>query len=164
MTYVDALKIFKIGMTMPVGEFKFRGTPSWSINYGCTAADGKTLDRDGSNIPIATAGDYAITLDLSHPNAYTFSANTWGVIGSATADGWNSDQKMSWDAANGVFTITMALTAGEIKFRANSGWDVNLGGSTSALTQNGSNIAIDAAGNYKITLDPWALTATITQL
>jgi hypothetical protein len=164
MTYVDALKIFKIGMTMPVGEFKFRGTPSWSINYGCTAADGKTLDRDGSNIPIATAGDYAITLDLSHPNAYTFSANTWGVIGSATADGWNSDQKMSWDAVNGVFTITMALTAGEIKFRANSGWDVNLGGSTSALTQNGSNIAIDAAGNYKITLDPWALTATITQL
>ena len=164
MTYYASSSVFGLGLTMPVGEFKFRGTDSWSVNYGCTAKDGKTLNADGDNVVVTTAGDYAITLDLSHPNAYTYSANQWGVIGAATADGWNSDQKMSWDAANMVFTVTLPLTAGEYKFRANDGWTVNLGGSLGALVPDGGNLSVAEAGNYKITLDPWAFKATITKL
>jgi hypothetical protein len=164
MTYNPELKIFSLGIHMPSGEFKFRGTPSWSINYGCTAGDGKTLNADGTNIPIANEDDYAITLDLSHANAYTFSANRWGIIGSATADGWNSDQNMSWDAANGVFTATLPFTVGEFKFRANDDWGINFGGSLSALVQDGANLQISEAGTYKITLNPWFHTATVAKI
>lgn len=164
MTYNPNLKIFTIGMSMPLGEFKFRGTPTWSINYGCTAKDGKTLDADGSNIAVDLAADYAITLDLSTPNTYTYSANRWGIIGAATAGGWDSDQNMTWDASNKVFTATIPLTAGEFKFRANDAWAVNLGGSLGALVQDGGNLSVSVAGSYKITLDPWALKATVTKL
>lgn len=164
MTYYGSAKVFGIGLTMPAGEFKFRGTSDWGINFGSSAKDGKTLNYGGDNIAIAAAGDYAITLDLSQPNNYTYSANTWGVIGSATANGWNSDQNMSWDATNKVFTATLTLTAGEIKFRANDDWAVNLGGTLSALTGGGANIAVPAAGTYKITLDPWNLKATVTKI
>jgi hypothetical protein len=160
MTYFAGNKIFGIGLTMPAGEFKFRGTSDWNINFG--TKDNKTLEYGGPNIAVASAGDYAITLDLSQPNNYTYSANRWGVIGSSTANGWNSDQDMSWDATNRVFTATLTLTAGEIKFRANDGWDVNLGGPLTALTYGGPNIAIATAGKYKITLDPWNLKATVT--
>ncbi len=164
MTYNAGLKMFTMGTALAVGEMKFRGTSDWSVNYGSTAADGKTLNADGTNIPIALAADYAITLDLSNPNAYTYSTNHWGVIGGATAGGWDSDQNMTWDAANKLFTATLALTAGEYKFRANDDWPVNFGGTLDDLVQDGGNLSVAAAGNYKITLDPWAKKATITLL
>lgn len=164
MNYFTDVKKYGLGIHLTAGEFKFRGTSDWSFNYGCTAGDGKTLDPGGSNIPLAVDDDYAITLDLSHPNDYTFSANRWGIIGSATAGGWDSDQNMTWDAGNGVFTATLTLSVGEFKYRANDGWDVNLGGSLTALEANGANIGISEAGTYKITLNPWTLVGTVTKL
>ena len=138
-------------MALTAGEIKFRANHSWDYNYGSTAANA-TLDAGGSNIPIAVAADYYFTLDLSHPNEYTYTANRWGLIGSATPDGWNSDQNMTWDSSLKALKITVALTAGEIKFRANDDWAINLGGELGALTPGGANIAIAAAGNYTITL------------
>jgi hypothetical protein len=49
------------------------------------------------------------------------------------------------------FTISTALDAGEIKFRANDAWEYNLGGDLAGLTHNGANLAVDA-GTYTITL------------
>lgn len=164
MTYNPTTLTFQLGLHMTSGgSFKFRGTSDWSINYGSTAADGSTLDAGGSNIAVTADGDYAITLDLSHPNQYTYSANTWGLIGDATPGGWSTDSPMTWDAVNKVFTATVDMVAGSYKFRANGAWTVNLGGSLTALTQGGANISLATAGNYTITLDPWALKATITQ-
>ncbi|HAH22657.1 MAG TPA: hypothetical protein DCL77_02645 [Prolixibacteraceae bacterium] len=160
MTYNPTSMTFNLAAHMTAGAFKFRGTSDWGVNYGSTAGNA-TLDAGGSNIPVTVESDYAITLDLSHPTAYTYSANRWGLIGSATPDAWNSDQNMTWDAANKVFTITLDLIVGEYKFRANDAWDINLGGDLTALTQNGGNLAVTAAGNYTITLDPWTLKATI---
>ena len=111
----------------------------------------------------AVEADYAITLDLSHPNEYTYSANRWGVIGDATPDGWNSDQKMTWDGTNHVFTITLNLVAGEFKFRANDDWAVNFGGDMGALTQDGANLKVTDPGSYTITLDPWGAVGSITK-
>ena len=146
----------------PGKYIKFRANHDWGYNYGAPAGN-DTLVAGGDNIAVSLEDDYAITLDLSHPNAYTFSANRWGVIGSATADGWNSDQNMTWDAGNGVFTVTLNLTGGnEIKFRANDDWAVNLGGPLGALTQGGANIPISTTGNYTITLNPWTNVATVT--
>ena len=152
LTYFPELKTWRGGMHLTAAEIKFRANHDWGFNYGSTAANA-TLDGGGSNIAIGMEADYYFTLDLSNPNSYTYSANRWGVIGSATADGWNSDQNMTWDATNNVLTATLPLVVGEIKFRANDGWDLNYGGDLNALTQGGANIAIAAAGTYTITLD-----------
>jgi len=165
MTYSTTLKTFALGLHLTSGSIKFRGTSDWGVNYGSTLADGKTLDAGGSNIAVATANDYAITLDLSHPNAYTYSANFWGLIGDATSGGWNTDTPMTWDATNKVFTATLNLTAGTtgFKFRANAGWDLNYGGALNALTAGGANLSVAAAGNYTVTFDPWNLVATVVK-
>ncbi len=163
MIYNPSTLTFSLALHLTSGgAFKFRGTSDWNINYGSTAADGTTLNAGGDNIPVTVTADYAITLDLSHPNLYTYSANRWGLIGDF--NGWGGDQIMTWDATNHVFTATItASAAGAFKFRANGAWTVNLGGNLNALTAGGDNIPITAAGNYTITLDPWGLIATVTK-
>lgn len=166
MTYDPTSMTFHLAahLTAGGGSFKFRGTSDWSINYGSTAADGKTLNAGGDNIPVTVEGDYAITLDLSHPNAYNYSANRWGLIGDATPGGWGTSTPMTWDATNNVFTATVDLVAsGSFKFRANDAWDINYGGNMSALTPGGDNIPVPSDGNYTVTFDPWGLTATLTK-
>jgi hypothetical protein len=141
---------------------KFRANHDWGYNYGSTAANA-TLDANGSNIPISLEADYYVTLDLSSPQAYTYSANRWGIIGDATADGWNSDQNMTWDAAGKVMKATLTLKVGSLKFRANDAWDLNLGGTVDALAPNGANIAVAEAGTYTLTLDLAGNKCTITK-
>jgi hypothetical protein len=62
---------------------------------------------------------------------------------------------MTWDATNLNLTVTMDMTAGEFKFRANDAWDINYGKSDKdgIIGGNNDNIAIDEAGNYTIVLD-----------
>lgn len=163
MNYNTTTKVFSLAANLTTGgAFKFRGTSDWNINYGSTAADGSTLDPGGSNIPVTVTADYAITLDLSAPNDYKYSANRWGAIGDFNS--WGASQAMNWDAVNNVFktTITTTTDNSSFKFRANDGWDVNLGGNLGALTPGGDNIIIATAGTYVITLDPWSKVATIT--
>ncbi|HKJ40524.1 MAG TPA: SusF/SusE family outer membrane protein, partial [Sunxiuqinia sp.] len=161
LTYDANTNTWNGGIHLTAAAVKFRANHSWDYNYGSDNADG-TLQAGGANIAIDMEDDYAITLDLGHPNEYTYSINRWGLIGDATPDGWNSDQNMTWDATSQVFTITLDLTAGAIKFRANDAWDVNYGGDLNALTPGGDNISIGTAGNYTITFDPWGLKATVT--
>jgi starch-binding outer membrane protein SusE/F len=163
MTYNPSTLTFSLALHLTSGgAFKFRGTSDWSINYGSTAADGTTLNAGGDNIPVTLTADYALTLDLSHPNLYTYSANSWGLIGDFNS--WGGDHVMTWDATNHVFTGTIdASAAGAFKFRANGAWTINLGGNLNALSAGGDNIPIAAAGNYTITLDPWGLKATVTK-
>lgn len=151
LSYDPATKTWRGGLHLTASEFKFRANHDWGFNYGSTAGNA-TLDAGGSNIPIALEGDYYFTLDLSNPNAYTYTANTWGLIGSATPGGWDSDQNMTWDAFDQSLTVTVDLVVGEIKFRANDGWDINLGGPLNALVPGGDNIPIGEAGNYTIKL------------
>jgi hypothetical protein len=165
LTYDPTSRTWIGGVHFTAAEFKFRANNSWDYNYG-TFTKGATdglLKAGGENIAITEEADYAITLDLSHPNAYTYTANRWGVVGDATPGGWDTDTNMTWDATNQVFTATLDLTAASYKFRANDAWTVNLGGDLNALTQNGGNLAITSAGNYTITLNPWTLKATATK-
>lgn len=133
-------------------EFKFCTTPDWDNNYGDDAGDG-TLEPNGANIVAADAGYYKINVDLN-TLTYTTLKTYWGVIGSATAGGWDSDQDMTYDAVNGVWVATLDLTEGEMKFRANDDWAVNYGdnGGDGTLEQDGSNIPIPEAGTYLITM------------
>ena len=164
LTYDPAQQIWWGGMHLTAASIKFRANHDWGLNYGSDKADG-TLGAGAGNIPVSLEADYIINLNLSKPNAYTYSANRWGVIGDATPGGWNTDTNMTWDATAKVLKVTLNLTAGTYKFRANDDWAVNVGGSLTALSQGGDNIAVAAAGNYTITLNvsKAVYTATITK-
>lgn len=150
LTYDPPSMTWRGGMSLTAGEFKFRANHSWDYNYGST--DLVNLVAGGDNIPIDLAADYYFILDLSNPNTYTYSANRWGLIGSATPGEWSTDQNMTWDPETKSMKLTVDLVPGEIKFRANDDWAINFGGSIEDLEQDGPNIQITEAGNYTIHL------------
>ena len=162
MTYSPEAMKWQGVVHLTADEIKFRANHDWGYNYGSDNADG-TLQAGGSNIPVDVESDYAIILDLSTPNEYTYTLNRWGLIGDATPGGWSDDTNMTWDSDNGVFTVTLDLVAGSFKFRANDGWDVNYGGNLGGLNAGGDNIPVAEAGSYTITFDPWGLKATVTK-
>jgi hypothetical protein len=133
-------------------EFKFCTMPNWDRNFGDDGADG-VLDPGGANISVAEEGYYKINVDTA-TKVYTLLKTEWGVIGDATADLWDADQDMTWDADSGYWTAILDLTVGSIKFRANDDWAINYGddGADGILGQDAANIAITAAGRYEIKL------------
>ncbi|TPE46363.1 SusE domain-containing protein [Pontibacter mangrovi] len=134
-------------------EFKITAGRNWDLNYGAGDAAG-TLAVNGSNLTVPAKDSYMITVDL---NAMTWSAakHSWGLIGNATAGGWDADTNMKYDNEEGVWKLTTDLTAGEIKFRFNDDWAVNYGedNGDNVLEQGGTNIVISDAGTYEIVLD-----------
>ncbi|GAB4406753.1 MAG: hypothetical protein OHK0039_08660 [Bacteroidia bacterium] len=133
-------------------EFKFTDGPAWDVNYGDDGADG-TLEPGGANLLVSEAGFYKVNVDLD-ALTYTMQATNWGLIGSATANGWDSDQDMTYDTTDNAWVIEAVLVAGEIKFRANDDWGLNYGdtGADALLEEGGANIAIPADGTYIIKL------------
>lgn len=133
-------------------EFKFTIGPNWDNNFGDDGADG-TLEANGANIKAADAGFYRVEVDIN-AKTYKISKTTWGLIGSATANGWDSDQDMTYDAVSGAWTISTNLKEGEVKFRANDDWGLNYGddGKDALLEAGGANIVIPAAGYYTLKL------------
>jgi len=162
LSYNPDLQVWWGAIHMTTGGWKFRANDNWDYDYGAPA-ESLNLVAGGPNINNAVEDDYAITLDLSTPLAYTYRADRWGIIGSSTPGGWNDDTNMSWNAGEGVFTATLNLAEGMIKFRANDKWDYNLGGDLDALIPEGADIPVSEAGNYTITLNPWTRVATITK-
>ncbi len=145
---------------LQTGEIKFRLNNDWSINYGDNGLDG-TLDRDGANIPV-TEGNYKITVD-TNTMTYTIEPYSWGIVGSATPNGWNGpDIQFYYNPYNDNWVAAATLTDGEIKFRFNNDWGLNYGddGLDGTLDQNGANIPV-TAGHYIITMDLNKMTYTI---
>ncbi|MEN6589414.1 MAG: SusF/SusE family outer membrane protein [Proteiniphilum sp.] len=133
-------------------EFKFTTEPSWSgTNYG--DGGGGTLSTAGGNLKVDEAGMYKINVDLSGSPVYTMVKTEWGLIGDATAGGWDTSTPMTYDPVTGLWSVTASLGSGSFKFRANNGWDINLGGAMNNLGYGGDNIPVAEAGTYLITLD-----------
>lgn len=149
------------------GSYKFlmpdaQGNFAWgNTDYGDNGTFTGILAETGESDATATAGYYRVRANPS-PTVMTYSATltTWGLIGSATAaitggDGWGSDINMTYDAASKTWKLTnVTLGAGDIKFRANDDWGINMGDNNTdgSLEQDGSNITV-APGTYNITLD-----------
>ena len=64
MTY--SAGVWTITLDLVAGDIKFRANDDWAINYGSNNANG-ICDAGGTDIPIAAAGNYTITLDLRGP-------------------------------------------------------------------------------------------------
>nr|WP_315162183.1 SusE domain-containing protein [uncultured Flavobacterium sp.] len=91
----------------------------------------------------------------------------WGIIGSATPTGWDSDTNMDYDLATKTYSVTMDMVPGAYKFRLDDGWGTNYGSASAtggALVSSGSDIPITVAGTYYITADFNAKTYTVTKL
>lgn len=72
MTYDPATKKWSVTLNLTGGKnIKFRANDAWTLNYGDSGADG-SLNEGGSDIAVATSGNYTIILDLSNPREYTY--------------------------------------------------------------------------------------------
>lgn len=140
--------------------FKFCTQPEWKgTNYG---ADFNTAG-DAANITMTEdAGYYKVDVDLESKSYVLTPITTIGIIGDATADGWDADQNLTYVPYNSETKALgyweakdVVLKAGTMKFRANHDWAINWGGDVNALTQGGDNISVDA-GTYDIKLYAWA--------
>ena len=140
--------------------FKFCTQPEWKgTNYG---ADFNTAG-DAANITMTEdAGYYKVDVDLESKSYVLTPITTIGIIGDATADGWDADQDLTYVPYNSETKALgyweakdVVLKAGTMKFRANHDWAINWGGDVNALTQGGDNISVDA-GTYDIKLYAWA--------
>lgn len=142
--------------------FKFCTQPEWKgTNYGAnfdTAADAANITMTEA------AGYYKVDVDLDSKSYVLTPITTIGIIGSASPNGWDSDVDMTYvpynkdtKEVNGYWEVkNITLSAGEIKFRANDGWDISWGGELDNLTtKNGGNITVEA-GTYDIKLYAWA--------
>lgn len=137
------------------GEFKYKpNADNWDDDYEKASGDcyEGTLRQDGGpNIDAIPAGFYMMDVDVKAMTYKHTAIATIGLIGSATAGGWDSSTPMEWDAAAKCWTITTMLTDGEFKFRANDDWAINWGGEPTNLTMDGANIPA-TAGTYTIRL------------
>ncbi|MEI6946949.1 SusE domain-containing protein [Paraflavisolibacter sp. H34] len=135
-------------------EFKLTSHPDWDhTNYG-DAGSGKLSAGGGGNLKVPSAGYYLLKADL---NALTWSATktSWSMIGSATPGGWPADTDLVYNETAGTWSATANLSAGELKFRANKAWEIDLGDNEGdgIPDYGGKNIQVTTAGNYTITLD-----------
>ncbi len=142
-----------------VGDIKMRTNNDWAVNLGGV---GGVLSAGGANIAIAKAGMYKVSFN---PVALTYKVElfTWGIVGDATAGGWNGpDLPMWYDSSVDLWRAEVKLTAANIKFRLNNDWGTNFGGTAGNLENAGANIAIAAAGSYLVTADFVKLKYTVT--
>ncbi|MGL5111265.1 MAG: SusF/SusE family outer membrane protein, partial [Flavobacterium sp.] len=103
----------------------------------------------------AAAGFYYIKAD-TQKLTYSTTLTKWGIIGDATPGGWDADTALTYDPLKFVWSGVIVLKgSGELKFRANNGWDINFGSDKADGIANagGPNIPTPGAGTYKITLD-----------
>lgn len=133
--------------------FKITPLPDWTSSYG--SGGGDNLSKTGGDLTVPSAGYYRVEANTSTLK-WSATKTDWGIIGSATPGGTATDTKMTYNSAAQTWSVTANLTAGGLKFRANSD-AVNakntLGLTKGKLAAGGSDIAIAAAGNYTITLD-----------
>lgn len=76
----------------------------------------------------------------------------WGIIGSATPTGWDSDTNLDYDLATKIYYITMPLIEGAFKFRLDDSWADNYGDDGNDLTLDfeGADIPVTVPGTYLI--------------
>ena len=158
----------KYFITLPLiqGAAKFRKDDLWATNWGSEDFPSGIGTQDGKDIPIPNAGKYSITFDKS-TGEYDFQElidfKSIGIIGSATAGGWDNETPLTRDGGNAdVWKGTVNIKEGEFKFRADSAWTISWGGGTfpsDTASLTGGNIAVtaDQAGDYLVTFNTKSL-------
>ncbi len=153
----DSNKFF-ITLDLVAGAAKFRANDNWDVNWGATDFPSGIGTQGGPDIPIPNAGEYQIMFDTS-TGAYTFIENVdytnLGLIGDATANGWDSVTLMTKDGTDpNLWTINIDLTDGGLQFTANDGevvWGASGFPSDTAIFDGDTIPAI--AGKYVVSFN-----------
>lgn len=161
MIYDNERQLWIFTGELQAGALKFRLNDSWTVNYGSRNNEDMIayLDDPGAHT-IPQAGMYEVTFKINPEDPtqafYTVQPISWGIIGTATAGGWDSDTDLTYDMEENIWKITADLVPGALKFRRNDVWTVNYGPRNNEdgilyLDDPGAhNIA--EAGTYDITL------------
>ena len=135
------------------GEFKFKpNKDNWDNDLEYiegTTMGGTLTDGGGPNCPDPGAGFYQINLDVAGMTYSLLKIESISMIGGF--NGWGEDLEMTYNTAEGCWEVTTDAVSGEYKFRANHDWAINWGGTETDLSQDGSNLNIEA-GTYKFQL------------
>lgn len=147
------------------GEYKFvapnaAGQFAWgNTDYGDDGTFAGVLVATGeTNCVASTAGYYYVKANTA-TGTYSADPASWAITGAATPNGWPDpapDHDMTYNPTTKKWEITIALTAGEFKFRANNGWSLNLGGDNNgdgSMDFGGPNLSVATAGTYTVILD-----------
>lgn len=142
----------------------FTGSEVWygldgavDINPETGVITGAISTSGGNILEGSTAALYWFDVNLETLTFTMTPITSYGIIGNATVGGWDVETTMTPSADFLTWTLETTLTDGEFKFRANNGWDINLGGNLSELTQNGNNIQAPVTGDVTITLELGAI-------
>jgi starch-binding outer membrane protein SusE/F len=146
---------------MNVGAgFKFTSAADWDhTNYGDAGTPGTlTTDGLGGNLSVPEPGYYRFKVDIGNLTYEFYKVESFGVIGTATPGSWDSSTEMAFDEGTGLWSVTLDLVEGALKFRANNSWDLNYGPADSnalngKLIHTDAAITIPEAGNYTVTID-----------
>ena len=144
------------------GGFKFTTKLDWSgIAYGTTGVYGE-LSKDGGagNLTVDEAGLYWCAVNVPELTYNLTYIETIGLVGDATEGGWDASTALTPSDDYLTWSGEVTLTDGQFKFRANNGWDVNLGANANEepsdnygdLVENGKNLKSPGAGTYVVTL------------
>jgi hypothetical protein len=142
--------------TLIDGEIKVRENNEWGNDYGDKAPLDGIFDKESdNNIPVK-AGRYKLSYNIN-TLAYTLEPYTWGLVGSATENGWDGpDMPLEYNPLKDSWKAIVTLTDGEMKIRKNNDWDqVNYGDKEldGILDREGDNNIPVEAGTYLITVD-----------
>lgn len=151
---------FEMFVKLNAGDgVKFLQVQDWAGDWGADPSNmtGGIVQEGESNVPVAETGFYRIQVNFAD-FSYNLLKTSWGVVGDATPGGWDTDTDMV-QIDNHKWEVTVNLTAGGFKFRANDGWDIAMGpGSQTDMVYGGGNFTSPGVGTYKIVmnLDPVA--------
>ncbi|KXX67370.1 SusF/SusE family outer membrane protein [Flammeovirga sp. SJP92] len=156
---------------MNAEEFKVTSQGDWNgTNYGYASDGNLSTDGGAGNIPVASANHYIVEVNTENLT-YSLTPLEWGIIGSATAGGWDSQTNattfdataMTW-TWSGVTLTGSAESSPEFKFRANDNWSYNFGSTDTegALVHDGGNIPVTSDGTYDIVMSYDAETRTFS--
>ena len=112
--------------------------PQWGNNGGSLSVNRVEGGTDPDPITVSSSGYYDIQVDIEN-NTYSFTPydatsqtnyDSLGIIGTATANGWDSDTDLIQSSFDPHlwYIQGITLTTGEAKFRTNDSWDTNWGG------------------------------------
>ncbi len=141
------------------GGFKFTSAPDWNhTNYGNGGPGLLTTDGLAGDLSVGDPGYYRFKVNTEGLTWEYYLVESFGLIGSATPGGWDNSTPMTFDPATGLWSKTIDLVNGALKFRANNSWDVNYGPLDSnafegELIGTDASITITEAGNYTVVID-----------
>ena len=104
-------------------------------------------------------------IDTDALNGQIGPVSQWGLVGSATVNSWDGPDMNMYESGADQYAIYANLVAGEMKFRFDNDWGVNLGDNDTdgTLEPGGANIPVPSDGLYYITLNTANNTYTISE-